>query len=199
MKMLFSLPANDLIQGSAETDYENRQEGACEQIDRCSNFVLHRYDELVLMKGSLEVDLSEYQRKNDLPSISAAAVDIELRENRIEVVRGDELPKIRNFRVALNCATTCAHLVVDHLKRVSPNEKWVLWINFQTHLGDFDEDLDDDLKMRARDLINNDRGWWYQVDLSFAKHRPLSDEFVRQRLPRQWGESLSPIQMLCFS
>src|SRR3982751_2734997 len=134
-------------------------------------FSVSRVDSLYVMNKNVNYDLQKYQELNSLSSLDEATTDIELRENRISIVEGNEAQESHDIKDVLLQVFSAFDTIYAELRDKTSAKDWVLWANIQCQLGDFDADVEDLRRLTDESLITNTDGWWYLADISFAKNR----------------------------
>jgi hypothetical protein len=160
------------------------------------SFDVYKKNSLFYIKKGVDYNVEKYQKENFLPTRDAAAVDIELRVNRISVLENSDVVRVKDIETALLEALRGLGCIYDVLRAKTKKKDWVLWANIQSQLGDFDAEVDDLLGLSDEKLMKTNSKWWYMADISFANYRPDADTFLAERICNDWGDALSPLQML---
>jgi hypothetical protein len=198
MNVQMAPAVQELIARMPDVDWSAWRGGTTQIAGWCPLLRPVKHGKLWLTRGDPAVDLQKYMELNRIQSEDEAATDIELRANRVEVVSSFEHPRVTDVREVLLRVLQSFPLMLDALTENFSGKSWVLWANIQFHLGEFDEEPGQVSKVRSEDLICNVAGWWFMADVSFAERRPSADGFLSERVSRSWGETLSPLQILCF-
>lgn len=188
MNFIFSPALQDVVSG-LRIDVEK-----IPAVNGFQYFEIFDVDGVFLLNRARFRDLKEYSNEIGAASMGFAAMDLELRENRVALV--GEVERFDCVGDAIRRGIEGAFSVYEFLCQSTQTRDWVIWLSIDNQLGEYEATVEDLISVSLEEIVDRQKPWWFSFDISFGRARRVSDHLWTTFLSSGWGQSLSPLQAI---